>query len=218
MKARRIRLDAGLSMIELMVVLAVIGIMAAIATPSMSKMFANQRLKDSAFDLAAALNEARSQAIRTGNIHLVFYGTDALGATLYDASSNPVRILILDEGRPGSANQNCKIDGGEPIQTVAAVSGISRGVTGVTSPAPSDLGSGDITTGSSFTEPGGNDATWVMFRPEGMPVSFDSGCTTGKLGSGAGAFYLTNADRTSAVVLMPTGRTRVHSYQGGWSS
>lgn len=204
-------------MLELLVVMALLGIMATAAFPAMDKFFANQRLKDSAMSLATAVNYARSEAILTGNNHIVFYGTDALGAALTDAASNPVPILVLDDGRPGSANQNCRIDGGEPIRVVRFDQDVSQGLTGSPGSAPSDLGSGDMSTGASFTEPGGSDASWVLFRPQGQPVSFDASCAMGDLGSGAGAFYLTNGDRTAAVVLMPTGGTRVESYDQVWS-
>ena len=101
--------------------------------------------------------------------------------------------------------------------TIAADGEFTLGVTGTPGNAPNDQGAGDITSGSSFTEPGGSDASWVLFRPEGQPLAFDSSCTVGELGSGAGSFYLTNSDRTAAVVVMPTGGTRLHSYQEIWS-
>ncbi len=205
-------------MIEVLVVVAIVGAMAAMSFPALSKQFANQRLKDSANILANAIDQARSDAIFTGNIHVVFYGTDALGAALVDAGGNTVPILVLNDGRPGSANQNCQIDVGEPIRTATLEDGVSPGITGATGNAPADLGSGDITSGSSFTDPGGADSSWMLFRPDGAAISFDSACAMGNLGSGTGAFYLTNSDRTAAVVTMPTGGTHTHSYQTVWSN
>jgi prepilin-type N-terminal cleavage/methylation domain-containing protein len=207
----------GVTMLELMVVAALMGVMALTAFPAMESYFENQRLKDGAMSLSAAVNYARSEAILTGNNHIVFYQTDALGATLNDAASNPVPILVLDDGRPGDANQNCRIDAGEPIRAVRFEEGVGPGITGSPGPAPADLGAGDHTTGASFSDPGGNDASWVMFLPQGQPVSFDSSCNMGDLGSGAGGFYLTNGERTAAVVVMPTGGSRLNSFAQGWS-
>lgn len=217
MQPDRGRRRGGVTIIELMVVVAILGVMALAASPSMGRMFANQRLKDDALSMAAAVNYARSEAILTGNVHLVFFGTDALGAVLNDAASNPVPMLVLDDGRPGSANQNCRIDTGEPIRVVRFDDDTSSGVNGASTASPNDLGAGDYTTGSSFAEPGGSDARWVMFRPQGDPLSFDSSCALGDLGSGAGALYVTNGTRTAAVVLMPTGGTRLHSFDETWS-
>jgi hypothetical protein len=161
---------------------------------------------------------ARSEAIRTGHNFIVFFQKDSQGVPLKDSSNTPVPVLILDDGRPGDANQNCQIDVGEPIQTVAELAGVSPGVATGTTRAPDDLNIGAIATGSSFRDPSGNPASWVMFRPEGVPVSFGTGCDTGTVGSGAGAFYMTNSDRTTAIVLMPMGATRIHSWKDSWSN
>lgn len=216
-KTSRTKQNQGVTLLELLVVVTIMGVIAAAATPTMGKLFANQRLRDGAMSLVAAVNYARSEAILKGTVHLVFFETDALGATLTDGASNPVPILVLDDGRPGSANQNCRIDGGETIRPIRLDDDISPGVTGATAKAPADLGAGTFPGGSSFTDPGGSDASWVMFRPQGEPVSFDSSCAVGNIGSGAGGFYVTNGERTAAVVVMPTGGTRIHTYDGQWS-
>ncbi|MGI9644728.1 MAG: pilus assembly FimT family protein [Ilumatobacteraceae bacterium] len=218
MQTSRKKRTYGVTIVEMVVVVAIMGAVALVARPSISKLLANQRLKDGAMSLVAGVNYARSEAILTGNVHLVFFETDALGATLLDGASNPVPMLILDDGRPGSANQNCRIDGGEPTRVVRLDDGITPGVTGVSTQSPNDLGSGTFSGGSSFTDPSSADASWVMFRPQGDPVSFDSTCDLGELGSGAGAFYVTNGARTAAVVLMPTGGTRLHSWDQGWTN
>ena len=167
--------------------------------------------------LTGALNLTRSEAIRTGNIHILFFGQDAQGDPLLDGNGVTVPVLILDDGRPGSLNQNCQIDGGEAIQTVRPETGVSLGVGGGAGAAPGDLGTGDVTTGSSFIGPDTLAASWVLFRPEGTPRSFDIGCNTGPIGSGTGAFYMTNGTRNVAVVLSPMGGLRVHGWNGVWS-
>ncbi len=207
----------GYTLLELMVVVAIIGAAAALAIPSLSSSSSNERLRDAAIGISGALNYARSEAIRTGNVHLVFVGVDAEGNSLQDLNAQTVPVLILDDGRPGSLNQNCRIDGGENIRSVRQQAGVRPGIATSTTTSPEDLGTGDITTGSSFTDPGGNDASWVLFLPQGMPLSFDSACNLGSVGSGAGAFYVTNENRTSAVVLMPMGNTRVQAWKAIWS-
>ena len=97
------------------------------------------------------------------------------------------------------------------------MSGIAAGVTTGAGSAPNDAGTGSIATGSSFTQTGGGNALWVAFLPQGNPVSFNAACALGPLGSGAGAFYLNNGNRSAAVVLKPVGGTRVHSYVSSWS-
>lgn len=54
----------GFSMIELMVVVAVAAVLAAVATPSFKEFILGQRVKNAAFDLASNLLLARSEAIK----------------------------------------------------------------------------------------------------------------------------------------------------------
>ncbi len=212
---KRCKKRSGFTLIEILVIVAIIGVAAMLAVPSISAMNTNARLRNAAMDTSGALNYARSEAIRTGNIHILFFSEDAEGNSLKDKNGDDVPILILDDGRPGSANQDCKITAGEAVVTVSGQSDVSAGVTSGTVAAPEDGGGGDITTGSSFTDPGGNDATWVLFRPEGSPRSFDSSCVVGVLGSGAGSFYMQNGRRSAAVVMTPMGGIRIHSWDGG---
>jgi type IV fimbrial biogenesis protein FimT len=54
----------GFTLIELMVVLVIAGIMLGIGVPSMRDFVASQRVKNTAFDFAAALLLARSEAVK----------------------------------------------------------------------------------------------------------------------------------------------------------
>lgn len=70
-KATPGRRFAGFTLIELMVAVAVVGILAAIAAPSFSDLIAKQRAKAAATDLYLALAKARSEAIkRNSNVTL----------------------------------------------------------------------------------------------------------------------------------------------------
>ena len=61
MQMRRAR---GLTLVELMTVIAVAAILAAVAIPSFTKIIATQRLKSAASNLQIALLTARSEAIK----------------------------------------------------------------------------------------------------------------------------------------------------------
>lgn len=58
------RAAAGFTLTELMIVVAIMGLIAAIAAPSMADMVRTQRLRTASFDVFAALNLARSEAIK----------------------------------------------------------------------------------------------------------------------------------------------------------
>ena len=58
------RNQAGFTVTELMVVVAIVGIIAAIAAPDMAEMVRRQRVKTASFDVFAGLTMARSEAIK----------------------------------------------------------------------------------------------------------------------------------------------------------
>jgi len=207
------RRQAGMSMIELAVVLAIVGVLSIAALPAFDGVFTNQRLKAAARSVADALHLARSEAIRTGNTHLVVF-QQSLGAT------DP--IVIVDDGLPSTAN--CTIDAGEIRHSFAAVDDVVWGTTstlanGTSAPYDPGLAPAEVATGSSFSDASGNasnPATWVLFQPDGIPRLFTpnaGSCSAiGLPGLGGGAIYLTNTLRDYAVVLSNVGTTRTH----GW--
>lgn len=58
------RHSRGFSVVEVMVVVAILGIVAAVAAPNMGAMIRTQRLKTAAFDVYSSLSFARSEAIK----------------------------------------------------------------------------------------------------------------------------------------------------------
>jgi prepilin-type N-terminal cleavage/methylation domain-containing protein len=216
----------GFTLIEVMVVVIILGVMAAMAIPTLVGGSANERLKATVRDIAGAFSLARSEAIRTGEIHLVFIGTDALGNPLPLHNGVAALALVLNDGVPGSVNQNCLIDAGEPSVSIAAqtvtnppvIGGVMAGVTQMAE----DFGAGAPASGSTFTQPdGATPASWVLFRPEGTSHSFDDACVEGAVGSGAGGIYLNNGRRQFGISLRPLGNTRVRLWNAGsaqWAS
>jgi len=219
------RRSAGMSLIEIVVVLAIIGALSAAASPSLRQFVANQRLKSAARSVADAFLLARAEAIRTGNAHIVFLSagdpaaTDPAGTSL-NASSVGAEpdggtwpALVVDDGGPGA--WNCLIDVADPGRGIPPERGVSWGVAGSAgNRAPGDDNAADPATGATF-EYRGNPVTWVLFRGDGIPLTFDAACNLGTIGSGGGAVYVTNGSRDYAVVLSPLGAVRVHAFEAG---
>jgi len=211
------RRSAGFTAIEIMIVVAIIGIFAALAIPSWRAYQTNLQLKAAARTVANAFSYARSRALSTGNRHVVVFAVDAddvCGNAIVNDQGNPVPVLVFEDNDGGAPN--CCLDDGEQRLAENAVPNVNWGVTPATIPAAGeDSGGGDYLTGSSFAQPDGSDAAWVSFGPDGVPVAFNAACNFGTTGTGAGAVYLTNGDRNYAVVLNPLGTSNVERFDPG---
>ena len=213
-----------MTLTEVVVAVAVVGALAGISTIGFLPWQQNQALATTTRSIADMLTLARSEAIRTGNLHIVYLsagvGTDVAGNPLEDRRGNAVPMLILNDGPIGSPGQNCIIDVGEPLTTIPMVQGLAWGfsVSGGVK-APLDGSTPGNATGSSFATPAGNPHNGVAFGPDGVPIAFDVGCALGMFGSGNGGVYLTNGQRDYSVVLQPLGGVRVHGWEstaGAW--
>ena len=58
------RRESGFTLSELLIGVAIIGILSAFAVPSFNNLMVNERIKSASFDVTAALNLARSEAIK----------------------------------------------------------------------------------------------------------------------------------------------------------
>lgn len=87
LRSPRIRNDAGFSLIELMVVCGLFIILAAIAAPASTDWLANYRLKVGASDVYAALQLARSTALKENNNVVIWF----------DVNNNTYRIYEDDD-------------------------------------------------------------------------------------------------------------------------
>jgi prepilin-type N-terminal cleavage/methylation domain-containing protein len=205
-----------MTLIELVIVMAIIGIFVQVAVWGMQDWAESQRARTSARAVANAFNLGRAEAIRTGSNHLVIF-QQQLGAT--------ADIEIANDGPVATAN--CTVNGGETVHQVSLEANVDWGINVAVGQAPDDpgLASGNLANGSTFTDATrlpANLSYAVVFQPDGLPRLFTQNagaCTTiGLPAQGGGAIYLSNDRRDFAIVLSHLGSTRVHAWDpaGGW--
>jgi len=130
---------SGFTLIELMITLALVGIIAAFAVPSFSTMIANSRLVSVSNDLVGVLNYARSEAVKTGRRVIVsptdgadwangvsmWIDNNATGAPGYIATMQDSEELRRTSGAPGAvtvtSTSNLEFTGGGLLSNGSAV-------------------------------------------------------------------------------------------------
>ncbi len=146
MLSRREGHEGGFTITEILIVVALVGVLLAAAAPSLSSMFINNRLDTAANELMAALNFARSEAIRRGTnvrvesaagaltrdwttgwrVYVVSGGEvlrvgqpQAQPVTVFNVSSSSLRIEYLSTGRKDESTDFVFITcyGGAPTGT-----------------------------------------------------------------------------------------------------
>jgi len=221
---RRDRRRSGFTTIELMVAVVIAGVLTAIGVVGFQGWMNDQRVKSGARSVGDLLILGRSEAIRTGNNHMVFVGQDHAGNPLVWNGDPQAAMLIADlDGDaqvdlPGERRDSFDADAAGRVAFGRSLAG--------TALAPGDPFQGTALEGSAqeqnspgnFRHPAnpGQILSWVLFMPDGTPrAAVNNGggsANIGTVGSGGGAVYVTNAregSRDHAVVMQPLGSVQV---------
>ena len=139
--------NAGFTLLEILVVMAIVGMMVAMAAFSISSSQPNYRLAEAINSVSLTLQTARARAIRTGRVHKVclFRGDDDTGANPDDQG----RAILLTCNPSVSVN-NCTLN--VACEYSSGGSGLSTNVctTDVTCQAG---GCNWCTVNSAYTDP-----------------------------------------------------------------
>lgn len=175
----------GFTLVELLITVAIISILAAVATPSFLQTLANQRMKSAAYDLSATFAEARYQAaLQRVTMNVTTSGT----ASAWKSASTSKKADIHWQLIPAIAGSNPLVQ-----------SGVDRRISIVSSLGSTSalfLQSGTVATATNPNTPIPQD---VFFRVCDSAVNDEGGYTVvlgrfggsrvyaGKFGTGVGA-------------------------------
>jgi prepilin-type N-terminal cleavage/methylation domain-containing protein len=221
------RSHAGFTLLEIMTVVAIIGIMTALGISSLRGYARREETRKYAAAVAAVLTEAKSEAMAQGLNTFVFFSEPTNGALTFE--DGQMAAIVTDINGDGT------IDPGDGIRPIfapgSANSDVSfygrHGQTGLkTAAIPPDDQSQSITDGTMASLVDGmtlpKDPTFgvpmIVFSSRGTPVT---PAAPSNWGAGAGAVYVTdNQGLLLAVVVEPLGAVHTMAYDeaaGKWN-
>ena len=201
----------GFSLIEILIVVFVVMVVAAIAVPNVLLAVANIRLRASAGDLAGLMQQARIMAAKnnpqTPPVYAIRYAV--LGGR---------QIAYIDLNGDGSWSSSVTVNGvtlSEPLTelsgTVVPAAGAPSGTGG--QPGPYVLAGDTVIGGASF-----DNTKTIAFTPRGFPCDYTSPPTCSTPAATYFVHYLTDTRvggaGWAAVVVTKAGRTKVVNWNG----
>ena len=208
--------DQGFSTLELLIVVSISLIMAALAIPGYNTIRRTLRISGDGRDLNGSINEAKLEA-----------ASGFTRARLYaDITANTFHIETWNKTANGGAGcwqtagdiaNPCTVAGTSPVQPLSAA--VTFGFSGVGTPPPNTqpaIGQAPLCR-KLLGAAGGVDpnTACVVFNSRGIPVDPITGAPTG-----GDAFYITDANTVYGMTVGPTGVTQLWAANangsGGW--
>lgn len=183
--------SSGFTLVELLVIIAIIGILVAVSVPTFSIWLPNYQLKSAATDLYSSLQSAKMEAIRANGEY----------ALVFDPGNGSYQLVS------GGADRDYATAGDNVVEETIDLANYGAGT---------GYGNGDATAPIDATR-GWDD--WVTFddvNDGANVVVFNArGMINSQTNSGGEVYLQNNNNRAYAVVVLATGVIRLRSWHGG---
>jgi Tfp pilus assembly protein FimT len=186
MRQKRRRAASGFSLLELMIVVGILMVIAAMAMPKMMTTIADVRLRSAVNSASGIMQQARMLSIRNATLNKVKYSNVASGGFIY--------VDLNDDGT---------IQATEPqVQMGSTILAYSAPTGGQTALASTSLG---------FTP---TTVTSVMFSPRGMPCTAPTTCGANGMVVYFTDSRTVGSPGWGAVSISPAGRVKTWLWTG----
>jgi len=206
----------GFTLIELMTVVAIMGIVVAVAMPAMTSYKRKEDTRRAAVNVSGMVTNARARAIASGRMTFLLLGEPIDGSVPFQPGQ--IAALVTDDD---GDNAVTVADTAVPIFPSADLNS-SVSLYGATATLPYDTALvpdddlseseaapalGALVDGSTLPNSATLGVPVAAFSPQGAAVAID---TPAEWGTGAGGIYLTDNDSVVvAVLVMPLGSVKM---------
>lgn len=201
--------QSGVSLVELLIVVFVTLVLAAMASPKIMQAVYNLRLVGTAADLAGLMQQARIMAAKNNASNPNY--------SIRYITQNGKQVAFIDLNNNGAWDANVAVNGVATPEPKVIFSGTVVPAAGAPSGSggqpPAYVLSGDSSSGTVNTN-----TNILGFSSRGLPCNYDSPPTCSTPSTSYFVYYLTDtrmgAPGWAGVVVTKAGRTRVVSWNG----
>jgi prepilin-type N-terminal cleavage/methylation domain-containing protein len=215
----------GFTLIELMIVVAIIGVCAAIAMPAMTSYKRREDTRQAAVSVSGMLTNARARAIASGRMTFVLLGEPGDGSVPF-APGQIAAMVTDDDGDNAVTAADTAVPifpdpGMNPEISYYGLNGTPHSAAPLPpddlSESEPDVALGAVGDGTTLPLSAALGVPVVAFSPQGAAVAAD---TPAEWGTGAGGIYITdNSDAVVAVLVLPLGSVKMQKFDtasGEW--